>query len=197
MLGGSFDPVHNGHIHLAEKAMDAAGLEEVIFIPAMIPPHKTRRKLSRTAHRLNMLRSCADSIPWMRVEDVEIERGGVSYTIDTVMHFERSHPGAVIFFIIGSDSLEELHTWHKVREVAKKVTFVVVRRDSRTPDSSYPELDAVLRGTELKSIILTVEPVTISSTMIRDRIREEQRIDSLVPRAVADFIEKHGLYREA
>ena len=129
LLGGSFDPVHSGHIHLARAARDGIPLDRVLFIPAFRPPHKLEKRLTDSRHRLAMLRLALKDLPWAEVDECELIRGGVSYTADTVDTLAAAYPEAELHFIIGSDSLAELHTWRRIRDIARRVVFVVLDRE--------------------------------------------------------------------
>jgi nicotinate-nucleotide adenylyltransferase len=194
VLGGSFDPIHNGHIYLAEQARKSATLDRVILVPALAPPHKTTQVLTAPEHRLNMIRQAIAKYPWMSVDDLELRRGGISYTVDTVNAMAKAWPGSELYFIIGSDSLTELWTWRRIKEIAEAVTFLTLSRDGGEPADPGPELFARLEGTPLRSIPLAGPPMPVSSTMIRRRAEKGLPIQDLVPPPVADYIRKHGLY---
>jgi nicotinate-nucleotide adenylyltransferase len=194
ILGGSFDPIHNGHIHLAELARKSASLDRVVLIPALAPPHKTDRTLTDPAHRLNMTRLAIAGLPWLSVNDIEIRRGGISYTVDTVNAMAKAWPDSELYFIIGSDSLTELWTWRRIKEIAEGVTFLTLGRGETEPADPGPELVERLEGTTLRSIPLAGPPMPVSSTMIRRRVAKGLPVHDFVPTPVADYIEKHRLY---
>lgn len=142
-----------------------------------------------------MIRCAISGSERMEIDETEIRRGGVSYTVDTVRALSKSWPGARLFFIIGSDSLRELHTWRSIREIVMAVTFIVL---SRTPDEQPapdPELEKRLHNTPLRSMILPVKPFPVSSTEIRNSIRTGKPLRNQIPERVMQYIEKHGLYR--
>jgi nicotinate-nucleotide adenylyltransferase len=194
LLGGSFDPIHNGHLYLAEQARDALNLNRIILVPAFIPPHKTDRALSDPAQRLEMIRLAIAGRDWLEVDEREIQRGGISYTVDTVRALAGASPEAELYFLIGSDSLRELGTWRAIHEIARIVTFVTVPRDDRKIPSIDPLLKEKLKGTPLETISLDVPPLEISSSRIRDAVCRGNPILDLVPAAVAEYIERNGLY---
>jgi nicotinate-nucleotide adenylyltransferase len=132
ILGGSFDPPHLGHLHVARCARDELALDEVRLIPAAIPPHKMSRELADGRHRLAMLALVARGQPWLVVDPRELERGGPSYTIDTLSALRtEGRPDDALFFLIGSDSLVDLADWRRAPEVVELATFVTVPRDRR------------------------------------------------------------------
>jgi len=196
ILGGSFDPIHNGHLYLAELALKTIPLNKIILIPALLPPHKTMQRITPTESRLSMLRLATRDLGWININEMEINRGGISYTIDTVRTLAEANPGSNLYFIIGSDSLLELWTWRCIREIATRVTFIYLKREDEDPPTSYPELDAELEGTKLTTIPLAATPMNISSTLVRTRVAAGQPITDLVPDPVADYIREHGLYRD-
>lgn len=195
ILGGSFDPIHNGHLYMAKQARLAAHLDKIELLPAARPPHKLDRTLTSDTHRLNMIRLAVKSIDWIEIDDRELRRGGISYTVDTVRELAETHAGIDLFFIIGTDSLRELSTWCSIREIVKLVTFVTVPRDEQPFRTTYPALEEKLQGTPLRVLPLTTPPLPISSTEIRQRTVERRSLEGLVPSPVADYIEAHALYR--
>jgi nicotinate-nucleotide adenylyltransferase len=197
ILGGSFDPIHNGHLHVAAECRRRLALERVVFIPARVPPHKPS-SLTGAAHRLEMVKLAVDGLPGFEVSDVELRRKGPSYTVDTVSaDRERLGEGSEIFFLIGADQAFELHTWYRIATLAKLCTLVTVTR-------SGFRLDALDRLREklpaeiveaLKASALGIPPMDISATDIRRRVREGKSIADLVPPAVEEYIRREGLYR--
>lgn len=197
ILGGSFNPVHSGHLILAQDAMEQFGLERVLFVPASQPPHKPTLQLAPAADRLAMLRlALGDDTRFGLAED-EIQRGGVSYTVDTLRRLREQHRDASLFFIIGGDTLRELHTWKDIYTVLELAEIITVAR----PGSRLDGLDA--EGLRLKdpwpkrlaANVATGHLVEISATDIRHRVARGLSIRYLVPQAVAGYIAAHGLYR--
>jgi nicotinate-nucleotide adenylyltransferase len=194
ILGGSFDPVHNGHLHLAASARSELGLERVVFIPAARPPHKLSRSLVPAEDRLNMLRLAAGDIDYLHIDDTEILRGGVSYTFETLSHLRDARPDVELYFIIGGDSLAELATWKRIDLIAGLVTFAVLRRSGPASPAPPPELAQALEGAEFRAVHLAAPPIPVSSTAIRERIRRGESVKDLVPPAVEEYIQSRGLY---
>ncbi len=183
MLGGTFNPIHIGHLILAECAREQARLDQVWFIPTAIPPHKSPRDLAPAMDRLRMIRLAIRGHPAFRVETMELRRGGVSYTLETVQTIRERHPRAQLYLIIGSEMLKV--PWYGLKEIARECTFVVA-----------PRAAVVSRPRGLRLMRLTMPSLEISSSMIRQRLRAGQSVRYLVPEAVERDICRHPLYRE-
>lgn len=193
ILGGTFDPIHNGHICLAQAIYEAMQLERVIFIPAYIAPHKIGQDFAPAADRYNMTVLATQGYPYFCVSDMEIKRSGVSYTIDTVREMQRLHPDYELYFIIGADSVPMLHTWHKIDELLELVTFVAAGRPgySHVIDAAAAKLGQIAYD---KIKLLPTPEYAVSSTEIRQRIRTGAGLVDLVPVAVEQYIKEHDLY---
>ena len=197
LIGGSFDPVHSGHLIIAQDAADRLELDEVIFIPANIPPHKQDRQRVSAEHRVNMLRLASESNFLFSVSTMEIERGGVSYTFDTVCECRDSNPDANYVLIVGSDTLVDMPNWYNVEElleISDVATFVRPGEVDLGQIEKKISLDQELKNT-LMSNIYDARLVDISSTEIRLRIAEGMGIKYLVPPEVEMYIYEHGLYQ--
>ena len=194
LLGGSFNPIHRGHLAIARAARSSLALDRVVLIPSARPPHKKDRSLAPAEDRLAMVRLAARDEPGLEVSAIELERTGPSYTIDTVRAFRDSNPGAEVSFIIGADTLPELKTWRDVRALLSLATFAVAAR----PGNDDLVRDAELVKQDLGGTVVTVpiEPDPVSATGIRELVRAGKPIDGLVPDAVRDYIVAHDLYRE-
>ena len=194
ILGGTFDPPHNGHLAIADAAMEKLGLNRVIFIPSHRTPLKNRPDISATGHRWKMLEAAIEGKPGFEVSDIELYRPGPSYTIDTLNILKaglKSHGD--LYFIMGWDSLNELPRWKQATELVKLCTIVAFTR----PNSSKPDmkkLEKAIPGLEGHCILLDIPPVDISSTEIRDRIGQGKSIKRLVPPAVEKYIRENRLY---
>lgn len=197
IFGGSFNPVHLGHLILAQDARETFDLARVLFIPCDRPPHKNSASLVPAAHRQAMLEAALEGNPFFEACDLEIRRGGPTYSIDTVQALKRLSPDQELFFIIGSDTLPELHLWKSIGDLLQLCRFVTIVRpgcdlrtirpeDLRLP-SPWPErlLEQAAAG----------HRVDISSSDIRHRVAEGMSIHYLVPPAVEMYIAEHGLYR--
>jgi nicotinate-nucleotide adenylyltransferase len=190
ILGGIFDPVHNGHLATACLARDHFNLDKVYLIPAGTPPHKAGAVSAGARHRCAMLKLAVKGSKSLCVWDGEIRRPGISYTVDTIRRIREKHPRARLYFIIGSDNLGEITTWHEYRQILSSVVLCVTRRPSY-PLAIPPEL-------RVGKVVTFPSPQwSISSTMIRDYISRGYSCDYLLPPGVGEYIRKHGLYKNA
>lgn len=216
LFGGTFDPIHFGHLRAALEVKEGFGLDRVFLIPAAIPPHKTREGVAPAADRLHLIELAIAGEPGLTASDVEIRREGPSYTIDTVRHFHREVPdGSEIFLIVGRDAFLEIDTWKSYRELLSLVTVIVISRphgDGPTADRRGDELADFLRrrvsgdiaasgppvrfsGSGIREVCLfAVTALDISSSRIRSLVRAGRSIRFLSPAAVCDCIQSKGLY---
>ena len=195
ILGGTFNPIHLGHLLTAQDALEQLGLERVIFIPSATPPHKVVDKLATGRDRLRMIKLAIRGNDQFEVDDIEIKRGGKSYTVDTLMALRQRHPRADLYFIIGADSLQELHLWREVARLVTLCTFVTVPRPGFKPEPVIdPRLDAATRR-RLRQHVLHGHACDIASRDIRARVSGGRSMRYLVPDAVRFYIEKNRLYR--
>jgi nicotinate-nucleotide adenylyltransferase len=184
ILGGTFNPLHIGHLAIAEVAQERMELDRVVFVPSFEPPHKRLVYLAPAKDRLEMLRLSVKNNPKFDVSDYEVQKGGKSYSIDTVRHFQKEFGKETkLFFIVGGDSAPYLHTWKKIDELLKIVSFVVVNR---------PGNEDV--GIEIPHHSVIMPGIDISSSYIRRRILQGKSIKYLVPEEVFRYIEKHKIY---
>jgi nicotinate-nucleotide adenylyltransferase len=196
LLGGSFAPVHVGHLVVAEEVRVGLGLSRVCFIPAGQPYMKAERKVTPARHRLEMVRLAIASNPFFQVSSVEVARPGPSYTVDTLELLRGKHGNAVeMYFILGWDSVATLPQWRDVGRLLKMCLLVAVPRPGwERPDVG--EMERVIPGVS-EHIILLDEPwIGISSTTVRSRVARGGSIRYLVPAEVERYIEEHSLYRD-
>jgi nicotinate-nucleotide adenylyltransferase len=203
LFGGSFDPIHLGHLLVAQAAREELGLARLFFIPASQSPFKPERLPAPANERLRLLKLALAGLTWCEIDDLEIRRGGVSYTIDTIREFNRRFPEAEIFYLIGADHVSQLPKWREAGELARLVEFVVIPRPSIQEPAAPPpmasggaaeggdaaRLPAPFRGRQLRGF-----PLGVSSSQIRARIKAGLSIDVLVPAAVAEAIHNNRLY---
>ncbi len=185
LFGGSFDPVHLGHLLAAQAACEEFKLDRLFFIPAAQSPLKPEQVPAPAELRLRMLRLALAGETGFEVDDQEIRRGGPSYTVDTVHAYRQHYPKAVLFYIIGADHVGLLPTWRSADELATLVEFLVVPRPGDPPVSAKPPF-------RIQNLIGT--PFAVSSSQIRARVKAAQSIRHLVPAAVAEVIRNSGLY---
>ncbi len=187
LFGGTFDPIHTGHLIIAERVRDSLQLDQVLFVPCGQPPHKQSREVSAGHHRLRMLELAVADQSGFAVADFELKQTGISYTIHTVRRLKQAGVGEVLL-IIGADSLVDLNTWLDPEALLAESRVVVVGRSGAALER-VPE-DHRRRVTEVDCPL-----IDISSTDIRARVRAGRSIRYLVPAPVQTYIEEHGLYR--
>ncbi len=213
LFGGTFDPVHLGHLRVVLDVKEAFGLEKIIVIPSAVPPHKTLKHVSDAADRLNMTRICFEKRPGFVVSDVELNRRGPSYTIDTINHFRAlSQPGQCLKLIMGTDAFFELHTWRSFRNILAAVPLIVMKRPGSDGDLmaaaerylitrvdpawSFDSAGGCFVHGAFKPVFLHgVCPTDESSTEIRRRIKNNLDVSAFLLPEVAAYIGKKGLYR--
>lgn len=191
MLGGTFDPVHIGHLILGEAAREELGLDRVIFVPTGHSWRKPDREITPAADRLAMLRLAIEDNPHFEVWTVEVEREGPSYSEVTLAALRDANPGAELFFILGRDALADLSNWHNPSAVVSLATLVVAARGD---DMSSVTENAALARLNARIFSLQMPVIGVSATDIRRRVHDGRSIRYLAPDAVADYIALRGLY---
>jgi nicotinate-nucleotide adenylyltransferase len=184
ILGGTFNPIHIGHLAIAQVALQKLDLDKVIFVPCCLPPHKNANTVISAQDRLQMVRLATEENPVFSVSDYEIKKGGKSYSYYTVEHFyKKFHQGTKIYFIIGADALEDLDKWHRINDILKIATFVAVeRKGSRLAKSNR------------KIKYISMPAIDISSSEIRRLLRAGESVKYLMPEKVIKFIKRKKLY---
>jgi nicotinate-nucleotide adenylyltransferase len=190
VLGGTFDPVHRGHLTLALAARDELALDEVLFVPAGQPWRKAGRIVAPADDRLAMLRLALEGQPAFRVETLELDRPGPSYTADTLEALRAARPDDELFCILGEDALADLPNWVRPERILELSTLVVARREG-VPRAAGERLT----GLNERVVWLQMPLVPVSATAIRERVRRGEPIGEMVPPAVAAYIRERGLYR--
>lgn len=199
IYGGSFDPVHFGHLLLAETCREECHLDEVWLVPAAIPPHKQDRELTPARQRCEMLELALAGNEQLRVSTLEIERGGISYTVDTLRDIAGQQPGAELFVLMGADSLRDLNTWREPGEICRLATPLVFRRGG----SPEPDLDVLRefvpaeRLREIRRLQVQMPAIELSSSDLRARAAAGKGLRFRTPRPVEHYILIQGLYRPA
>jgi nicotinate-nucleotide adenylyltransferase len=189
IMGGTFDPVHHGHLVAASEVQARFDLDEVIFVPTGQPWQKAHRKVSEAEDRYLMTVIATASNPRFSVSRVDIERGGVTYTIDTLRDLHTAHPDAELFFITGADALEQIVTWRQAEELSSLAHFVGVTRPGYRLDDAHLPTGSVS--------LIDVPAMAISSTACRERVASGLPVWYLVPDGVVQYISKRDLYRNA
>ncbi len=184
ILGGTFNPIHIGHLILAEEAREKLGLDGVIFVPTFLPPHKDNSDIASAQARFAMTKLAISGNRYFSVSDMEIKRDGRSYTIDTLKEFKKKHPQDELYFIIGSDLLQYLDDWKDVGEIIRMVNFIVATRPG-FPLEKIPS--------HIKTV--AIRAVDVSAFQIRNRVRQNKSFRYLVPEAVYKYIIRKKLYK--
>lgn len=187
IMGGTFDPIHHGHLVAASEVMDFFGLDKVIFVPAALQPFKAGRRVTPAEDRYLMTVVATASNPRFEVSRVDIDRGGTTYTIDTVRDLHEQIPNADFFFITGADALAQITQWKQADELLEMAHFIGVTRPGHHLDASGLPSSAVS--------LMEVPAMAISSTDCRERVRHGKPVWYLVPDGVVQYINKHSLYR--
>ncbi len=185
LFGGTFDPVHLGHLLMAQAAREELALSRLLFIPAARSPFKSEQEPAPANERLRLLRLALAGKDWCEIDEQEIIRGGVSYTIETVKECARRYPGAELFYIIGADQLPQLPKWRDAENLARLAQFVIIPRPGETAAAIPPPF---------RARDLTGFPLGVSSSQIRARVKAGLPICHLVPPAVAEAIRNYRLY---
>lgn len=182
ILGGTFNPPHIGHLIMANEALSALNLDEVRFMPNAIAPHKEMNDDTTNENRLSMLEIITSPYPEFKVEKIEFELGGISYTYRTMKELIKREPNVKFYFIIGGDMIDSLHTWHHIDELTKLVQFVGIYRPGTSSTTPY-------------DVIMVEAPrIDLSSTLIRRRLSSGETVKFIVPDEVEAYIRKEGLY---
>ena len=196
ILGGTFDPVHIGHLAVADEAASRLGLAEVLFVPAGKPWLKADAKILPAEHRLKMVKLAIADKPRFKLSTIEVEREGSTYTVDTIAELRRQFgAGDELFFIIGWDNLADLPRWRQPERLILMCRLVAVPRvGCQVPN--FDSLEAVIPGLSQRVIMLDKPEIDISASVIRERVRRGLSISRLVPEAVERYITEQGLYRD-
>lgn len=194
IMGGTFDPIHYGHLVTAEGVRYQFNLEKVIFIPTGKPPHK-QRVVTNPVHRLAMTRLAIASNTYFKVSDLEVKRKGYSYAIDTISEIKRLYPFSQVYFITGADAVLQILTWKNIEKLFEMCYFVAATRPGYNLENLNNHL-SILSKTYIDKIYTIVVPaLAISSTDIRKRVKKGVPIKYLLPEAVEDYINSHNLYK--
>lgn len=209
LLGGTFDPVHNGHLHLAEQAQRLLNLEKVVFIPAYRSPHKLDLEPVSCEHRLAMLTLALEDLPSFSMDKIEINKNEVSYTIETLKELQSNHPDWNMFLILGADAFQAIDTWKQCSHLLDFCNILVGTRpgsELEVSDSVKDKLTLSASATDPKVFkdlekgtgvtFFKISPLDISSKNIRQRIRKKEEVKKLLPPSIDQYIMQHRLYRD-
>jgi nicotinate-nucleotide adenylyltransferase len=212
LFGGSFNPIHLGHLRSALEVREAFDLDRICLIPAALPPHKPKEEMAEAGDRMEMTRLAVSGLPCFTVSDVEIARPGFSYTIDTVAHFKSLFPApAALFLVVGIDAFLEVDTWHRYPELFNEIPFIVMRRPSAGEEPAWdafqrylsrisegysfsPRESCYVHAQKQPLFTLDVSLLDISSNRIRACIRRGKSVKFLVPESVEDYLTDRRLY---
>ncbi len=195
IFGGTFDPIHHGHLIVAEVMLEELGLDRVLFLPAGQPPHKVGRPITPVHHRVTMLYLALQGNPRFGVSLVDVQRPGPCYTVDSLRLLRAEYPEAELVFLMGEDSLRDLPTWHQPDRIAEQALLGVALRPEVEVD-----LEAVFArvpSARDRVVLVRVPLIQIAASDIRRRVAEGRTIRYQVPRPVEQYIAHHGLYRDA
>lgn len=186
IFGGSFDPPHVGHLLAAVDAVEALALDRLVLVPARVQPLKVGRAAATGTQRFEMVRRLIEGTPRLEVDAIELERNGLSFTVDTLTTFAGRHPAAERFLLVGADVLSTFRKWREPERIVQLATLAVLQRNDETPD---------LSGISGSPVVLPTRRIDVSSTEIRERVAAGKTIRGFVPEAVAAYIEAERLYR--
>lgn len=190
ILGGTFDPIHAGHLLIAEQAKKQVRLDEVWFVPAKAPPHKMGQNITSIHHRVKMVQLAILDQPYFRLSEIELTRPGPSYTVDTVNQLVQSYPNIEFYLIVGADTVKDLPNWHKIKEIIKQVKIIGVHRPRVTVDS-LPQW--------IKEQLIWIQEeigIHVSSSYIRENIADHHLLQYVLPINVYQYIEENRLYAD-
>jgi len=196
LFGGSFDPIHKGHISMALRLAQALDLDGVVLMPTFVPPHKIKEQMASAAHRLAMCRIAAQEHPLLIVSDLELRRGGASFTVDTLTALCEQYPDAQWHLLVGADMFTTLRTWHRFADIAEMAVLCTIAREG----TDTKRLQAYAAALTADGILCHVDVCPVepySSTQVRERIAAGERVTDLVGEAVERYILDNGLYRQA
>lgn len=194
IMGGTFNPIHLGHLIISEYIRCNFPLDKVIFIPTGDPPHKNEKDLAQSNDRYNMTEMAIKSNSYFEISPIEINRKGKSYSTETIDILLKENFNNELYFIIGSDTLIDLINWKDIKNIFKKISFIVIGRDKLSDELINKKIEEYRREYNSSIFYISGPQIEISSTMIRDNIKNNKSIKYLVPKEVEEYIKTHKLY---
>ncbi|AOR22690.1 nicotinate-nucleotide adenylyltransferase [Clostridium taeniosporum] len=194
IIGGTFDPIHYGHLYIAYEAMKQLNLDNVIFMPTGNPPHKEGKKVTDALIRYEMVNKAIKDFPKFSISNYEIEKKGFSYTYETLEYFKNDD--IELFFITGADCLMDIETWEKTDEILSLCNLVTFSRGGFSNKKLIKQKEYIEKKYNVNITVLALKKLEISSTDIRERIRSDKRIDFFVPKSIIELIKNNNLYKE-
>lgn len=198
LMGGTFDPIHLGHLMIGKQAYEEYGLNEIWYMPSRIPPHKKDHRITSAEERCAMVAAAIAPYPYFVLSDFEIKRtGGNTYTADTLRLLTEQYPEVEFYFIVGADSIHDIEKWYHPEYVLKMVTFLTADREYDNPARTLDEQIEYLKekyGARIRR--LHCKMMDVASAEIRERLDQKKPVDDLIPEEVLSYIKEHGLYQE-
>lgn len=194
IMGGTFNPIHNGHLFLAEHAYQQAGLNYILFMPTMNPPHKSDMSIVSAEHRINMVREAIKDNLHFIISDIELKRPGITYTSDTLKALKEDEPDTEYYFIVGGDSLMMMADWMDPQTVFNLSTIIAGGREQCSQEQLEEQVSYLENAYKGKIILLDMPLIEISSEKIRDRVANGKSIRYYAPDEVVSYIKEHNLY---
>lgn len=196
IMGGSFNPIHNGHLFLAEHAYEQAGLDKVLFMPLKNPPHKTKPNNITDQQRVDMVKLAIQNNPHFELSEFELQREGMTYTADTLTYLKKINPKDDYYFIVGTDSLFYMHNWMKPEVVFDLCTIVAAGRDNAEEDRILSHIEFLKRTYHARIIYVKMPMIELSSEGIRERLAADRTVRYYVPDTVIEYINNNQLYQK-
>ncbi len=196
LFGGTFDPIHLGHVNLAKAAVLECQLDKLIFIPNYISPFKQNRKIASGFHRSEMIRRILTENPKFQISDYELEREGPSYTYNTLKYFSERYPDDQIAFVVGFDSVLSLDSWYHGEDILRKYPIITGARPGISNPDCFRKIQSYEEDYRSQITVLNMKPFDVSSSDIRELVRNGKSIAEFVPRSVEKYINENGLYRD-
>ncbi len=193
ILGGTFNPIHKGHIVLAERARTAADLDRVIFIPSNISYMKDQTEMLSSGVRYELVRKSIVSEPFFEVSDMEIRRGGDSYTFETIKELKGLYPNDILYFIVGADTVFSMEKWQHPEVIFQNAHILAAYRKDYEPDDLRHKIDLLKSSYGADITVFSTDNIDISSTMIRDALRNDHLAEALLPEAVVSYFKEHHI----